>query len=530
MTANIGRRTLLAATTTAAIAGSTGITTSSYAGTPAALDPGKLLRGNWQPSRHDRALVGRWARDTWRSLVAMTDEKTGLPADNIGDSVTSPVRSKYTSPTNIGGYLWSVVVARHLGIISPQESLRRITQTLTTMKNADHHEPSGMFFNWYDESTGEVRYVDPDGTKPITPFVSSVDNGWFACALMVVRNAEPRARALADSLLDKMNFAYYYNPAARPGGLMRGGFFETPPPDEETDKGNHAGTGPDVYYRKFHYDTLNTEARIAGYVGFVLGQVPHTQYFATYRTFPESCDWSWVEQQPVGVHRTYLGLDVFEGTYSYRGMRLVPSWGGDLFESLMPDLFVPESTWAPRSWGVNHPLTVRAQIEHGLDEAKYGYWGFSPASNPKGGYSVYGVEPIGMDPGGYPSDLEGTNFDSGFGDCRAGVNPNPTYGDGVVTPHAAFLAMSYAPRQAIENLSKIERNLHAYGKGGFYDSVAVKSGLIAKRYLALDQAMVMGAIGNVFGNNLIRRNFADRRAERGIRPLIAMEQFGSGIE
>ncbi len=48
-----------------------------------------------------------------------------------------------------------------------------------------------MFFNWYDESTGEVLRVDPDGTQPITPFVSSVDNGWFAAALMVVRNAEP---------------------------------------------------------------------------------------------------------------------------------------------------------------------------------------------------------------------------------------------------------------------------------------------------------------------------------------------------
>ncbi|NUR97454.1 MAG: cellobiose phosphorylase, partial [Kribbellaceae bacterium] len=302
-----------------------------------------------------------------------------------------------------------------------------------------------------------------------------------------------------------------------------------PPPDEETDKGNHAGVGPDVYYRKFHYDTCNTEARIAGYVGFALNQVPHTQYFATYRTFPDTCDWSWVEQKPKGVHRTYLGLDVFEGTYEYRGMRLVPSWGGDMFESLMPDLFVPEATWAPRSWGINHPLTVRAQIEHGLDDARYGYWGFSPASNPKGGYSVYGVEPIGMDPGGYPSDLEGTNYDAGFEGCREGTNPNPTYGDGVVTPHAAFLAMAYAPAQAIDNLSKIETQLHAYGAGGFYDSVATRSGLIAKRYLSLDQAMVMGAIGNVFGNDLIRRNFAGRTVEERIRPLIAMEQFESGV-
>ena len=116
-----------------------------------------------------------------------------------------------------------------------------------------------------------------------------------------------------------------------------------------------------------------------------------------------------------------------------------------MFESLMPDLFIPEATWAPRSWGINHPLTVRAHIEHGLDDAKYGYWGFSPASNPKGGYSVYGVEAIGMDPGGYPSDLEATNYDAGFEGCREGTNPNPTYGDGVVTPHAAFLAMRTHP-------------------------------------------------------------------------------------
>lgn len=463
----------------------------------------------------------------------MTDEGTGLPADHIGESVSTPVRSGYTSPTNIGGYLWSAVVARELGIISRDEAFHRMAKTLTTMARVDHHEPSGMFFNWYDEATGEVLYVDPDGTRPITPFVSSVDNGWFAAALMVVRNAEPRVRRQAEALLDKMNFAYYYNPAARPGvaaGLLRGGFFETPPPDEETEKGNHAGVGPDVYYRKFHYDIAVTEPRIASYIGIARGQIPPAHYFATQRVFPDSCDWAWLEQKATGVHRTYHGIDVFEGAFSYRGMRIVPSWGGDMFEALMPDLFVPEASWAPRSWGVNHPLTVRAHIEHGLDEAKYGYWGFSPASNPLGGYAVYGVDAIGMDPGGYPSDVEATNVDRGFEGCREGTNPNPTFGDGVVTPHAAFLAMPYAPRQAFDNLRRIERELKAYGEGGFYDSVAVKSGRIARRYLSLDQAMVMGALGNVFANNVIRRNFSQGQVERRIRPLIAQEVFTAGLE
>ena len=67
----------------------------------------------------------------------------------------------------------------------------------------------------------------------------------------------------------------------------------------------------------------------------------------------------------------------------------------------MVPLLVPEEQWGPRSWGVNDPLYVRAQIEHGLQEAGYGYWGFSPSDNPAGGYREYGVDAIGMNADGY---------------------------------------------------------------------------------------------------------------------------------
>ena len=99
-------------------------------------------------------------------------------------------------------------------------------------------------------------------------------------------------------------------------------------------------------------------------------------------------------------------------------MSIVPSWGGSMFEALMVPLLVPEEQWAPHSWGVNHPLYVRAQIEHGKEEAHYGYWGFSPSNNPDGGYREYGVDPIGLKPDGYASDQERTLVDHGFGDCR----------------------------------------------------------------------------------------------------------------
>ena len=481
-----------------------------------------------EPGGVDRGTISRWARDTWASLVAMTDPQTGLPADNISGPLASPKRSGYTSPTNIGGYLWSTVVARELGIISAGECHKRLTTTLTTMSRLKHHEPSGMFYNWYDEASGDVITVWPENGSIVYPFLSSVDNGWFAASLMVVRNAEPRVARLANALLDKMNFGMYYNKDARPGigGLLRGGFWDAQPAGGFV-KGNYLGNGPDVFYTQNHYDILVSEPRIATYIGIAHGQIPPEAYFATMRTFPDN--WDWQEMKPVGGHHTYMGIDVFEGAYTYRGMHIVPSWGGDMFEALMPDLFVPEASWAPRSWGINHALTVRAQREFGLDDAKYGYWGFSPASRPGGGYSAWGVDAIGMDPGGYPSDMEGTNYDGGFAGVRVGTNPNPTWGDGVVTPHAAFLAMPYEPRQAYDNLVKIERELKAYGEGGFYDAVAVKSGLIAERYLSLDQAMVLGAIGNVFSDNVIRRNFIKGGVKSAIKPLIGIEEFGAGV-
>jgi hypothetical protein len=132
-----------------------------------------------------------------------------------------------------------------------------------------------------------------------------------------------------------------------------------------------------------------------------------------------------------------------------------------------------------------------------------------------------------LNPEGYFSDQERTNYDVGFGTCRPATNPNPTYGDGVVTPHAAFLAMMHEPAEAAANLAKVEGELGAYGAGGFFDAVAVGSGTIARRYLSLDQAMVMGALGNVLAHGVLRRAFSTKPVERALKPVMTMEQFGA---
>ena len=228
--------------------------------------------------------------------------------------------------------------------------------------------------------------------------------------------------------------------------------------------------------------------------------------------------------EPQGFTATYRGVSVYEGSYRYHSITFVPSWGGDMFEALMPDLFVPEAAWGPNSWGRNHPATVAAQIAHGMQDAKYGYWGFSPASNPLGGYSVWGVDAMGMDTDGYPSDIEQGKYDVGFGNCRA-AGPPAVYGDGVVTPHAAFLALPYAPGPVLSNLAGVKSNFDAYGPGGFYDAVAVKSKTVSKRYLSLDQAMIMGAIGNMLGHDVLKKAFVTPQFEKRIRPLLAAETF-----
>lgn len=529
MNADISRRTLMVGAV--AVTGALALSSPAAASSAPSLDCSNsesVRRFFAQP--RNRAVALQWARHTWHSMVAMTDPQTGLPADNIAKGLSAAERSGYTSPTNIGGYLWSTVVARDLGLISRTESVRRLSQTLSTLQGMEKHQPSGMYYNWYDERTAQKLTSWPGSGDPVQPFLSSVDNGWLAAALMVVRSAEPRVSRQAQQLLDQMNFAAFYDKDARPAmktGLIRGGFWVTEPSGTNV-PGDYLGTGTSVYYTANHYDTTVSETRIASYIGISRGQIPAESYFATWRTFPGSDDWSWQEQKPVGQTRRYRGIDVYEGAYSYRGFRVVPGWGGSMFEALMPDMFVPEAQWAPHSWGVNHPLTVRAHREHGLLEAKYGYWGFSPASNPLGGYSEWGVDAIGLSSDGYFSDLERSNVDLGYPPVRPASNPEPNFGDGVVTPHAAFLALSHEPAEAFQNLQKIQRVLGAYGAGGFYDAVAVKSGTVAERYLSLDQAMVLGSLGNVLANNTIKRAFIKGEISRVIPGLIGAEVFGAG--
>jgi hypothetical protein len=459
------------------------------------------------PSALAAGALDRYARATWASFEAMTDSRTGLPTDKLERDGT---RSRQTSTTNIGAYMWSAVVAERLGIIGRRERTQRMDQTISTLERMERHAPSGQFYNWYDHTTGEKLTVWPPSGAPLTSRLSSVDNGWLAVGLRVVAARVPSLAKRADALYESMDFGFYYRPQEN-----RILFHYVP------DTGGEACC----------YDTIVSESRIASYIGIAKGELPARHYFGTWRSFPDSCNWSWQETRPLGLQRSYYGVSVFDGAYPVGDRLITPSWGGSMFEALMPALFLPEERWGPGSWGANHPLTVDAQIDHGMREAGYGYWGFSPANVPEGGYTEYGVDSIGLNPGGYPSNNDRTLVDRGFPGCD-GRPPQPdpppgAYTNGVVTPHAALLGLRWRPGEALADLTRLERDFDVFTELGFLDSVNVQTGATSSSYLSLDQGMIMAAIGNALARDMLRDAFATRDVERALRPVIGVEEFNS---
>ena len=117
-------------------------------------------------SRADRSTLKRYAADTWHSFDLLVDARSGLPDDNVG---ADGARGGYTSPTNIGAYLWSTLGAREVGLIGRREATARIGAHARHARAPGARRPAGMFFNWYDPATGARLTTWPaDGSRRST--------------------------------------------------------------------------------------------------------------------------------------------------------------------------------------------------------------------------------------------------------------------------------------------------------------------------------------------------------------------------
>lgn len=419
-----------------------------------------------------KAFLNVIAEDTWKFFDNIVDQEHGLPLDTIqiGKDATvdeSAWVGDYTNVTNIGVYFMCLVSAYDFGFISKEEAIRRIRLTMDTLEKIKYHE-SGFPYNYYDTTTAEATSY----------FVSLVDSGWLVAGLYVAKNAFPEELTeQADRLINRGHFDFFYDPVDR---QMYHGYYA------------HLKV-----YSDYHYGVFYTEPRAISYMAIGRGDVPVEHWFGgMIRTFPE--EFGWQQMPPVDrFQKTVRGYSYYGGYYQWKDLKYVPSWGGSAFEALMPTIVLKEKELAPEGLGLNDAMHVQGQIRYAKEELGQPVWGMSPSSVPEGGYSEYGAAPFG----------------------------SKGYKGGVVTPHAVVLTLEFAPEEAVKNLKELIKRYDIYGDYGFYDAVTVETGLVARKYLALDQAMLFIALNNYLNDGPIRKRFHAEPILKEVEYLLTDEKL-----
>ena len=117
----------------------------------------------------------------------------------------------------------------------------------------------------------------------------------------------------------------------------------------------------------------------------------------------------------------------------------------------MPDVFVARGGWAPRSGASTTRSTSAPQREHGLDRRRLRLLGLLArrATRPAATASTASTRSASTPTATSPTRRRPTSTSASATAAQA-TNPTPTYGDGVVTPHASFLAMMHEPGEAFD--------------------------------------------------------------------------------
>ena len=276
-----------------------------------------------------------------------------------------------------------------------------------------------------------------------------------------LRRSEAHARTLIDELLDLatraeeevrgMDFRLLYDGERK---LFRIGYNATQ--DQVDDN---------------HYDLLASEARLASYLAIVKGDVPDS-------------------------HWTTLGRPMTQVS----GSPVLLSWGGTMFEYLMPSLLMRsrEGTLLARTC----ELVVEAHIAYG--EKTGAPWGISESayarldSQQTYQYQSFGVPGLGF---------------------RRGLEE-----DSVIAPYASVLAVSVRPRAVVDNIRRLE-TMGMLGTYGLFEALdmhpersqpAGRPFTVVRSYMAHHQGMLLVALDNVLNDQIMVKRFhADTETQTG---------------
>ncbi|WP_254512986.1 GH36-type glycosyl hydrolase domain-containing protein [Anatilimnocola floriformis] len=246
---------------------------------------------------------------------------------------------------------------------------------------------------------------------------------------------------LVERLALDMDFKFLYNPARR---LFSIGF-----------------NIEDGRLDRSHYDMLCSEARLASYLAIAKGDVPANHWFH------------------LGRHATISA-----------GQFALLSWGGTMFEYLMPPLFQRQFEGSLLTQSCRTAVLRQQEygrqnnVPWGISESAFG----ALAVNSDYHYRSFGVPGLGLKRG-LAKDL-------------------------VISPYSTLMALIVDPAAAAENLQHLA-DAGAYGEWGFYDALDYtpervpfgKQRIVVRCFMAHHQGMGMLALGNLLNSGCIQRRF-----------------------
>ena len=341
-----------------------------------------------------------------------------------------------TSPTNIAAYLWSVLAAERLKLIGAEEC------RAAARDDARHPRANGAASRVLLQRSrpADRRRAQglPGGLQPSAAACSRrwTTPGWPRRSLMV---ANCRARHSGSGRGEAPGIDGF--PVLLRSLRSRSTRSATP--------GSSASvTGPTIESFYGHYGMLNSEARIASLSGHQpQATPPRALLSACTARFPSASVRR--SKRRTGRSREYLGVKVFEGSYTYRGAATRPELGRQHVRGPHGHPLRPRGRLGPAEAGASiiHS-TSRPRSSTGSRRPTTASGGSRRPPVPRGGYEVYGVKASEQSPMGYLS------YDIWLPRSQPPlpVHRLAKFNHGVVTPHASFLALRYAPREAIDNL------------------------------------------------------------------------------
>ncbi len=222
------------------------------------------------------------------------------------------------------------------------------------------------------------------------------------------------------------------------------------------------------------YDMLASEARQTSFIAIAKGEVDKKHWFKLARPL------------------TVVG-----------GSRMLISWGGTMFEYLMPLLTMKTNN--NTILGETYKSLINAHINYG--KSKNVPWGVSESGYYRfDGNIYYQYKAFGLPKTGLKTGLSN---------------------DTVIAPYATCMALMVQPYSSIKNMHALQKT-GAFGKYGFYEALDYtksrlyggKHCLIVKSFMAHHLGMSMLAFDNVLNNNVIQEYFHSAPNIRSVQSLL----------